>query len=202
MITAQDDFVATLLQDRAELQQRLVEAQQHASAIKDKASSAREEQERLAGIRQLETQVTQAREVRSSSARLLETKADAPTQTYQEHLKAQEEAEKTLANLDAQLAQLKLHASSTQPVESLKTGVRAKADRSPPLVLVLINGCVSPCDVSPPRALADAMPASLVQHDRAVLGRAHPEGHGGRQGGVLSFAVRPLAYTLCRDDAR
>ncbi|GAA5835503.1 hypothetical protein JCM9279_004562 [Rhodotorula babjevae] len=126
LITAQDDFVATLLQNRAELQQRLVEAQQHASAIKDKASSAREEQERLAGIRQLETQVTQARE------------------TYQEHLKAQEEAEKTLANLDAQLAQLKLHASSTQPVESLKTGVRAKADRSPPLVLVLINGTIAP----------------------------------------------------------
>jgi len=63
-------------------------------------------------------------------------------QTYQEHLKAQEEAEKTLANLDAQLAQLHLQASSTPPAESLTAGTRAKADRSPPLVLVLINGCV------------------------------------------------------------
>ncbi|GAA5911773.1 hypothetical protein JCM8208_005593 [Rhodotorula glutinis] len=124
LITAQDDFVASLLRNRAELQQRLVEAQQQSSALKDKASSASEEQERLAGIGQLEAQVTQARE------------------TYQEHLKAQEEAEKTLANLDAQLAQLSLE--PTQPVESFKPGVRAKADRSPPLVLVFINGTVAP----------------------------------------------------------
>ncbi|GAA5916776.1 hypothetical protein JCM8208_004038 [Rhodotorula glutinis] len=124
LITAQDDFVASLLRNRAELQQRLVEAQQLSSALKDKASSASQEQERLAGIGQLEAQVTQARE------------------TYQEHLKAQEEAEKTLANLDAQLAQLSLE--PTQPVESFKPGVRAKADRSPPLVLVFINGTVAP----------------------------------------------------------
>ncbi|KPV76015.1 uncharacterized protein RHOBADRAFT_53015 [Rhodotorula graminis WP1] len=124
LITAQDDFVATLLQHRAELQHRLAEAQQQSSALKEQSASARAEQERLVGIGQLEAQVAQARE------------------TYQEHLKAQEEAEKTLANLDAQLAQLNLR--STQPVEPLKAGVRAKADRSPPLVLVLINGTVAP----------------------------------------------------------
>ncbi|GAA5929459.1 hypothetical protein JCM3775_002346 [Rhodotorula graminis] len=124
LITAQDDFVAALLQHRAELQHRLAEAQQQSSVVKEQSASARAEQERLVGISQLEAQVAQARE------------------TYQEHLKAQEEAEKTLTNLDAQLAQLNLQ--STQPVESPKAGVRAKADRSPPLVLVLINGTVAP----------------------------------------------------------
>ncbi|TNY17151.1 hypothetical protein DMC30DRAFT_138457 [Rhodotorula diobovata] len=63
------------------------------------------------------------------------------SQAYQERIKAQEEAEKVLAKLDAQLAQLEAQASTGPRVESHKADVRPK---SPPFVLAFVNGTVAP----------------------------------------------------------
>ncbi|BGP46206.1 hypothetical protein JCM10450v2_002046 [Rhodotorula kratochvilovae] len=121
LITSQDEFVASLLEVRAALQQRLHEAQQAVEDSDMNAVAEAEEKQRHASLARLESQVAAARG------------------TYQDRLKTQEELEKALANIDAQLAQLELE-STHQLVNPPQTTPRATKDRSPPIALALING--------------------------------------------------------------
>jgi len=69
LITAQDDFVASLLENRAALQHRLGEASKQVLEVDTDSRAREEEQYRLERIAQLEADVAHAREVRRSYAR-------------------------------------------------------------------------------------------------------------------------------------
>ncbi|BGP38096.1 hypothetical protein JCM10449v2_002023 [Rhodotorula kratochvilovae] len=125
LITSQDEFVASLLEVRAALQQRLHEAQQAVADSDTNAAIEAEEKRLHASLARLESQVAAARE------------------TYQDRLKTQEELEKTLANIEAQLTQVELE-STGELVNPPQTTLRGKKDRSPPFALVFINGTVAP----------------------------------------------------------
>ncbi|GAA6057792.1 hypothetical protein JCM3770_001042 [Rhodotorula araucariae] len=144
LIEAQDEFVAALLRTRASLQQRLREAQK-ATANDTTEKAEAEEKARLATIARLERD------------------------TYQGHLTTQEELEKKLANLDAQLAQLDLD-SSDERAEPPEASSSSKKDKGPPFALAFINGTVAPfSDKLVQKGSAGGKEASDILRDQIKL---------------------------------